>query len=362
MAPTARLPNDRRIDPQHRGLVQNSSVLIAQLALLGASGLAFWVVVANRFAIGDVGEVSGLVAVTNFVTYLTTLGLPVTVTRFGSNRNAQDDAVFSCSMLLTVASSAVGSLFVILISSARVMPTILSHGRVVGFGVLFSGVAGSSVVVLIDYRQLRLGGRRQVLLRSALVAVLRLGTIIVLPVAAGPFWMWVSITAAAPVGALLTYPGWRRDCPVDVRRSLPTGRRRLLTFTAANWVSLLLMQAPFYAFPVIVVASLAKEQRGVFYIVWSITSVLFMVPQLTGRVLLMEAAGHEPQIRGQAWFSLKLSLIVVAAIMVVSVPVAFLIPVLYGQAYESGRLLLIVLVAGLVPFSVTNTAINFARA
>ncbi len=135
-----------------------------------------------------------------------------------------------------------------------------------------------------------------------------------------------------------------------------------MNFTTTNWVSLLLMQAPFYAFPVVVVASLTKEQSGVFYIVWSMTSVLFMIPQLTGRVLLMEAAGPEPQLRGQAWFSLKLSLIVVAAVVLVSIPVAFLIPVVYGQAYESGRLLLILIVAGLVPFSVTNTAINFARA
>ena len=352
-----------RINPIHRVLFGNSSILIVQLAVLGVGGLGFWVIAAGKFDVSTLGTASVLVALTAFVIYATTLGLPVTVGRFGAGTSDVDRAVFSWSMVTTLVSSAVGAGVVSLLAAGGWFPEYLAEGPLAGFLVLFSGVAGASVVVLVDYRQLRLGRRRQVVLRSVVVAVVRVAVIAALPASADPFWIWVSMSLPAPLVALLLYPTWRSDCPVLLRRTHIPDVGRILRFTGTNCISLLLVQAPFFAFPIVVVSSLpGADDRGIFYVVWTIANIVFLVPQVIGRALLIEAAEHEVELRRQAWYSLKISLATVFAMTLASVPVALLLPLVYGEAYRPGRVVLVMFVVALVPFSVTSTTVNFARA
>jgi O-antigen/teichoic acid export membrane protein len=103
-------------------LFGNSSILIVQLAVLGVGGLGFWVIAAGKFDVSTLGTASVLVALTAFVIYATTLGLPVTVGRFGAGTSDVDRAVFSWSMVTTLVSSAVGAGVVSLLAAGGWFP------------------------------------------------------------------------------------------------------------------------------------------------------------------------------------------------------------------------------------------------
>lgn len=341
-------------------LLRGSGVLMAQLGIIGVTGFVSWVLLANRLPMGVVGDGSGLVVLTSLVTYATTLGLPVAVSRFARDDDAASRAVMTWSLLLTILSSALGALAVVALTSTGILPT---PGGFFGWPeglVMFAGAAATSVIVLIDYRQLSLGRERQVLVRTVLIASARLLTVALLPATSSVVMVWMAtVLPTAVVVAVLT-PWWIRDCPLRTFKPLPS--HRLRRFTIANAFSLLLVQAPSVAFPAVVVGWLGSTERAIFYVVWTFVALLFMVPQLTGRVLLSSAKGTNDEMRGHAWRSLQITLAVGVLALVGSLVLAFAIPWFYGESYRPARAPLVVFVAALIPYAVTSTALNDARA
>ena len=343
-----------------RTLLRGSGVLMAQLAIIGAAGFVSWVLLANRLPMGVVGDGSGFVVLTSLVTYATTLGLPVAVSRFARDDDAASRAVMTWSLLLTVVSSALGALAVWVLAATGVLP--IPGGS---FGapetlVMFVGASVTSAVVLIDYRQLSLGREKQVLVRTGLIAVARLATVAVLPVSSSVVAVWMATVLPAAVVVVALTPWWIRDCPLTTFRPVPS--ERLRRFTIANAFSLLLVQAPSVAFPAAVVGWLDSTERAIFYVVWTFVALLFMVPQLTGRALLASAKGTDEQVRRHAWRSLQMTMVVGVVAFVGSLLVALAIPLFYGESYRPARAPLVVFVAALIPYAVTSTALNDARA
>jgi O-antigen/teichoic acid export membrane protein len=358
------LPQGRieRLVGPHGGFFRTSNVVILQMAILGGSGFLFWLIAANRFSAFQLGEASALVSITMFVTFLTTLGLPVTVTRFGSGRSIDDRVVFSWSIWITSGSSLLGSILIVAIASDDFAGPILAPGRLVGVVLMFLTINGLSLITLVDYRQLALGHHRIVLIRAGVYAVGRLVAVVAIPWSSGPIWIWAAMCLPVPVALLVGTVVGRVDVPILQLRPLPEHRDRLVRFTITNWLSLTLTQAPFFAFPVIVLIQVSAVENANFHIAWTMAAMAFMIPQVTGRVLLQEAHHDEVAQRALSWFSLKLTTAFALVTVLLTVPVASLVSRLYGAAYEQAGRILPLLMLALLPFAVTTTVLNYVRA
>lgn|GEM_PF-5445972 len=352
-----------RITGGHGKFVRSSNYVAIQMAILGGGGFLFWLIAANRFPVADVGRAAALVSITVFVNYLTGLGIPVTVTRFASGLSREHRAVFSWCVWVTTAASVVGTAVATVVSSNGFARELVDHGIVVGFVLMFLSVNSLSLITLVDYRHIALGRHRVVLLRAVVVTVGRVLAAVVIPWSAGPLWIWAAMTlpvsVALLVGAVTDRSGGTGSLDV---RAVPEHPRRLIRFTLTNWVSLLLSQAPFFVLPLIVLASVSAVENANFYLVWTMAATAFLIPQITGRMLLQEAQDSDVSFRDQARFSLKFTTGVGVVLLALSVPTMLLIERVYGEAYSEAAQILPFLFVALLPFAVTMTVLNVARA
>jgi O-antigen/teichoic acid export membrane protein len=171
-------------------------------------------------------------------------------------------------------------------------------------------------------------------------------------------WIWMAAMIAAPVvvlgAAILTPVGPHRLGPVD-------NARAVTRYAGVNYVSTLLSAAPFVILPLVVFASVDADDNGVFYLPWQIASMLFLVPGLIGRALLLDAREEIVQFQQQAKSALLASALF-GALVVVGAAVAIpLFPLAYGEAYSDAGPVLVALCLAMVPYGVTSTALTVAR-
>jgi O-antigen/teichoic acid export membrane protein len=352
-----------RITGRHGKFVRSSNYVAIQMAILGGGGFLFWLIAANRFPVADLGRAAALVSITVFVNYLTGLGIPVTVTRFASGRSSEHRTVFSWCIWVTTVASIVGAAVTTAFSSNGFAAELVDQGIIVGFVLMLLSVNSLSLITLVDYRDIALGRPQVVLLRAVVVTVGRVLAVVVMPWSAGPLWIWAAMMLPVPV-ALLVGAAVDRSGETGFLelRPVPEQPRRIIQFTLTNWVSLLLSQAPFFVLPLIVLASVSTVENANFYLVWTMCASAFLIPQITGRMLLQEAQDNERSFREQARFSLKFTTGIGLVLLALSVPTMLLIERVYGEAYTEAAQILPILFLALLPFAVTMTVLNVARA
>jgi arabinofuranan 3-O-arabinosyltransferase len=352
-----------RITGRHGKFVRSSNYVAIQMAILGGGGFLFWLIAANRFPVADLGRAAALVSITVFVNYLTGLGIPVTVTRFASGQSSEHRTVFSWCIWVTTVASVVGAAVATALSSNGFVAELVDQGIIVGFVLMLLSVNSLSLITLVDYRDIALGRPRVVLLRAVVVTVGRVLAVVVISWSAGPLWIWAAMMLPVPlallVGAAVDRSG---ETGFLELRPVPEQPRRIIHFTLTNWVSLLLSQAPFFVLPLIVLASVSAVENANFYLVWTMCASSFLIPQITGRMLLQEAQDNERSFREQARFSLKFTTGIGLVFVALSVPTMLLIERVYGEAYTEAAQILPVLFLALLPFAVTMTVLNVARA
>jgi O-antigen/teichoic acid export membrane protein len=128
-----------------------------------------------------------------------------------------------------------------------------------------------------------------------------------------------------------------------------------------NYQSTLAYHAPPLVVPVIVLNHVAAETNANFYVAWAVTSVVCLVSEAIGQVLLVEGDRTGSDVSSQARLALVLS---VGAAALATVGAWFgrdLVTIAYGDGYgEAARLMPLLLLAA-VPWAVTSIALFEAR-
>jgi O-antigen/teichoic acid export membrane protein len=128
-----------------------------------------------------------------------------------------------------------------------------------------------------------------------------------------------------------------------------------------NYVGLLTLQAPTLALPLIVSESVSKSDYASFFVAFSITTVVFLVPTTIGQVLLAEGGRRRADLLNQLRVSRRLSVWAAIGMVIVSPAIARLVTLAYGPDYADAANLLLPLVAAVLAWSVTAIYLAEAR-
>jgi O-antigen/teichoic acid export membrane protein len=344
---------------RHIHLLGGSVWLLATTLTVSVGSFLYWLLVAQRVPADDVGRATALFSATLFVTYATSLGLPIAVSRYASARTEGAAVLYTWSLVLTVASSAVGvAVF------AVVAPTSVREGfadwPAAGWCIVFAFVAGQSVAVLVDVRLMALRRWSMVFLRSLLIASLRLPFVLWVPVDGAAFYVYaVAIGGFVVTGLVFLLPLARED---GLRlRPLPDTTNRAVRFAAVNYVGQLAVQAPYFAVPLFVLTAVGAVENAQFYVSWGVMSVIYVGVQMVAQVLLVEGGRDGADHRQQVAVTLGASLSLTTVATLASFLLGSVIADLYGPDYDSVSTFLPLLVAGTIPFSVTTTLLTHSR-
>jgi O-antigen/teichoic acid export membrane protein len=354
-----------RLAAGHRQLLTGSVVLVAGAAVQALGGSLFWLIAARIDLKAEVGAATALFTSVQFVTYVAGLGLPVALARYAVGRDDDADTIFTWGSIATVAAGIVASLayvgFLWLVHPPSTKVLFHSPGPWIAAFVVM--VVGSALSLIVDVRCMTIRRWNLVLLRIALVAVLRLPLIFFFrPDARPALWLFIfstiPIAATGIVGALLVgrISGGRMRL-----RPRPATLGPMVRYSAINYISTLAYQAPYFALPVIVLANVDADTNAAFYVAWGIVAVAFYVPYAIGQALLAEGGKEGARFRSQLKVALTLAVGLMTAGAAVTAVGSGLVETVYGHAYhDAARILPPMMLAG-IPWAISSLLLTEAR-
>jgi O-antigen/teichoic acid export membrane protein len=349
-----------------RAVVRGSSSLLVSIAVMAIGGFVFNAIAARTVPREVLGVHASLLFWVLLLNQLTSLGLPVTISRLGrSPDRVAADRLMTGAFALTVASSVVGTALFWWLGTPTlrtvVHDALFAHGAVVGVGIVAMLVAGLSLTLLVEIRLVALGLGRWVVIRSVVANIARVGLLAVEPLREDPLGLLavnLGINAMlGTLGAVILVRQRQRPSP-DMPLHM-VGATAEMRIALVNWIGIAAIQAPQFAVPVL--ARLDAESNAAFYLAWQIMTVAFLVPIAIGHVVVIDGTRRPAEqadrpVRTGLLFAVLVAGIATISSLLLSGPVTTL---LFGDSYDTTADLLPRLVAAGIPWSVT--AILLAR-
>jgi hypothetical protein len=268
--------------------------------------------------------------------------------------------MFCWAIAATTASSVLGLLvYAAVAPRSTIQPLLDMGGTAEGLAILLVLLVGFSFATLVDVRLLTLHRWAWLIAKGGFVALARFPLLLMRPTGfpgVGLFVIGVLPTAVAGfVGAfLLSRGGWsmRHRAPM-----LGAATR----FAGVNYVSLLTLQAPTLALPLIVADNVSKSDYASFFVAFSITAVVFIVPAAVAQVLLVEGGTERTSLVRQVLVARRLSMWIALAMVVASPVIARLLTIAYGKRYQEAADLVVPLIAAVLAWSLTAIYLSEAR-
>lgn len=350
----------RRPSVDQSQVVVGSAWMLASTAAVSAGSFFFWLIAARLSTADVVGRSAGLFSAVFFLSYVTSLGLPVAVGRFGAGPSPVETARFRVAAVATVAATVVGSTVFVLIDPADLLDPVNDRGRLVAWFVVSTLSAGAALSVLVDVRLMGHRRWRDVFVRSAAIGIVRIPPLMWAVDDDSGFWVFVTAVGGYAVTALPYLPGLLRSPERHHLRF--AAEREVVSYAGVNYLSQLAVQAPFFVTPLVVALTVSDDDNATFYLSWGIMSVVYLGIHLLGRTLLVEGSRDHAHVGRQARSTLALGLAVAVPALVLSVPLSPVAERIYGTEHDDMSTMLPLLMAGTVPWVITRTSLAVARA
>ena len=356
--------------PPKGQVVKGSMWYVASVAVGAVGGFAYWSLAAkaNDGSSQIVGLAAALFSALLFVNYLTGMGLPVAVARFAPANTRAVNVLFNWSLLYTGVTSLLGTLGFFALAPAfmpdAALDSLFQWGVPVGLVVFFLLVTGQSFAVLVEVRLVTLRMWGWVFTRVALVALLRLPLLALPAMRTSPLGLLLIMAGMPALSGFVGALALRFASPSHHRAGLtplPDETRPALRYASVNWLGQLASQAPQFVLPLIVVSQVDAQENAAFYLAWTITTVVFLVPHTVGQVVLAESSRQEERLAHQVKIGMSLAvLLMVGAALAAWVGSTVITQRFFGASYAETAVVLPRLVAAGIPWAVT--AICLARA
>ncbi len=351
-------------------MLQGSAWILIALGVQSVLGFLFWLIGARVATSSELGRASALFTAIQFVNYASGLGLTVALARHVTDTSDESDALFGWGVAATVVSSAIGG--AAYLAAVHTDAVSLVRGSVGGWVLFCAYTAGTSVGLLVDVRLMAARRWGWMVARIAVTNAVRIPLVFVDVGIRSDLWLYHLMLAPLAVSGVLALPLMSAIDAGRIRWRRPASLAGMARFSAVNWVATLASNAPQFVLPLVVAQSVAPAINANFFLAWTVTGLVFLVPGAIAQVLLVEgskdvnaaavpAAGdhHAEPHRAREALGFSLGLAVLAWLG--SLVASSLVTAVFGDAYaRTARLLPTLMVAG-IPWAITSVRLSEAR-
>lgn len=347
-------------------LVRGSAWIVVGLAVQAGLGFAFWLLGSRVATSAELGRASALFTAISFINYASGLGLTVALARHATARSGESDALFGWGIVATVASSFVGgSLY---LAFAHTPATALVDGSARSWAVFCAYTAGMSVGLLVDVRLMAARRWGWLVGRLALTGLARLPLVVVDLGVSPDRWLYHLMLAPLALSGVLGVVLLRVIGVGSVSLRRPAALAEVTRYAGANWASTLAAQAPQYVLPLLVAQTVVASANANFFLAWTVTGLVLLVPAAVAQVLLVEGARDadappgeviDPAAKVREALGVSLGLATLAFLG--SLVAGPLLAAIFGDAYHVLARLLPALMAAGIPWAVTSVRLSEAR-
>lgn len=343
-------------DPLHR----SSYFLIGSLIASAGGGLIFWVAAAHLAPASAVGRASALISAVTLLSYLTGLGLPYGILRFGARDNGLASVTNGAILISAATSAAAGLVFClgigvwapnlkVLVDTPGVVAIFAVANVAVGLAVIFDGFLVARRIA------------KWATLRAVITAIGRFGLLVVL-VDSGATSVYLAGVIPFIAVSAMTLLALPRLEPRYRLRELrdPESLRPFLAYSLRMYPSSLLGGAPPFALPLIALAIVGPSETAYFFAAWSAVSVALVLPSMVANVVLSEGS------RGQPWAASRrghtIALMIVTPVMLLLILAAQPLLLVFGHDYAVAAWMLRILAVSLIPWAIMSLDLAAMRA
>jgi O-antigen/teichoic acid export membrane protein len=346
-------------------LYRNAVYLILNSAVLAIAGFFFWAIAARLYPVEGVGFAAAAISAMGLVAVFSTLGLDYALIRFlpGASEKA-NEMINSC---FTVGASLSIILALIFVAGLGIWsPALLSIREHPAFFAAFVVFAAAMTLQSFAQQTFIAERRTQFALWQGLIfGLLRFAPLIALAASFHTFGIFASWGIAASVAVVVSILILAPRIQAGYHPVPTISKQRvndMMHFSFANYVTNLLLAAPGFVLPLMVINLLGAEQNAYFYIGWGIGGILFMVPLATSFSLFAEGSYNVGQLASQVKRSLKLILLILIPSIIVIFLVGDKLLLLFGKAYaENATRLLWILALSALPLSINYIYFSIKR-
>jgi len=301
-------------------LYANAIYLIMANLANALFGFVFWIIAARLYTAEAVGVGSAILSAASLLTMLSSLGLGYGLIRFLKSSNNPANLINSSFTLTGLLALTAAGMFIIGLGVWSPSLHIIRENPL--FLVVFLAFVVVSVLTgLMDQAMMAERKAGFIFIRSLIFNVLRLSLPVLLAVFSQSFGIFGSWSAATFVALLVclflllprAQPGYHPFFKID-RKAVS----EVLHFSFLNYLSDIFWFIPGLVLPIIVVNRSGAENNAYFYIAWTMSGILTMIPAAITTSLFAEGAHDEAQLKIHVRRSLKMvALLMIPAVILV---------------------------------------------
>jgi len=179
------------------------------------------------------------------------------------------------------------------------------------------------------------------------------------------FGLFVSAGLAAAIALMISLKLLlpKAQCDYSPRVTIKRDALRdVWHYSIGNYISRSMLQLLPLILPLMVVNILNAEMNAYFYVAWSITGILLVIPSSISNSLFAEGSNEEASLKTNSTKSLKLMLTLLVSLNILIFVLADKILMIFGQAYaDNCSLLLRIVSLSTIPYAINYLYISICR-
>ena len=317
----------------HDSLYRNSIFLLLSSVVIAAFGFVFWIICAHFYSQEQIGIATALIAATGLVSGFGTLGFNNSIIRFLPKAQDKNRLLNSAFIVVAAASLLAGIIFLLLLP--RISPSLLIIRSNIWYLISFLLVVVSiSVNIVLDNVFTAYRSTQFTLIKNGLNSVLKLLLLAIFLHLAG-FGIFAAYGLAFIIITLSGFVllarrfSYRPEAVVD-----RTILRSTAKFSLANYIVSYINGFPALVLPLIVVNQLGAQMNAIYYIAYTIASLLFLIPLGVGNALFAEGSNVEESLVSIIKRAAYINALLVIPGVILEIAFAPLILSFFGHSYS----------------------------
>jgi len=342
-------------------LLRNSFYLMLSTISGAGSGFFFWYFAAQFYSEESIGIASAIISSIGLISMFSRCGFDIGIIRYLSNENNKNGMINSCFTIIFIISTALSCFFLIIIP--YISGDLLFIRKNAIFSVLFIIFTISSSLLLVQSNIFAALRNAKYSLIQNLITMLR---ILALPflIIWGINGIYISyglgLFIALIIGNYFIYKVfslYKFKIMIDKKII-----RNIFHFSVGNYIATIFEGIPNFVLPLLVITILGPEQNAYFFIAWSISSILMMIPKATSLSLLAEGSNTIDDFNRNSKKALKFIFSLLLPFIFIIYYFGDYILSLFGESYSmySFNILCIFSVAS-IPYSINIYYVTIKR-
>ncbi len=345
-------------------LYSNAFYLILNYAVMSFLGFFFWMVVARFYTEFEVGFSAAIISAISLLAAISVFGLNSSLIRFLPQTSKSGEFINSCFTMGSLISLVVAGVF---LAGLEIWSPSLSFIKenVIFTLAFIAFTLAWTLSSLVDATFIARRGARFVLYKNTIFSLVKIPLPVILILFFHTFGIVASWGVAISIALAVSFFLFLRRVQKSYR-PVPSLNlnliKRMGQYSGGNYLANLLLQAPVWILPLVVLNLMGAKQNAYFYVTWMIAGLLFAIPGGVASSLFVEGSHFKERLKENVIKSLKFTFLLLIPAVVLLVLVGKWLLLAFGQSYSDNawQLLQILVISGL-PIGIIRIYISVLR-